>query len=161
MTTMTKPYTKSARANAKLQHGKLSEQAEVATARAGRGRPVEHRPTDCQLPELVKPDGPGYMPLYCAAQWIVTHGGTREIDRSDEVLWRDAYKELLDRIASEDVKVFGVRDGATESVSGIHFASCLVNYPFSDPRLDLVLSEELCLFSRPYLDDDHWRIGGY
>jgi hypothetical protein len=113
-----------------------------------------------QLPELVKPDGAGYMPLYCVAQWIVTHGGTRVINRFDEVLWREAYKVLLDRIASEDVKVLGVRDGATETVSGIHFASCSVNYPFSDARLDLILSKELCLFSRPYLDDQHWR-GGF
>jgi len=128
----TKPRTKSARANAKVT----------------------------QLPELVKPDGVGYMPLYCAAQWIVTRGGTREIDPLDEVLWREAFKELLDRIASEDVKVVGVRNGVTENISGIHFASCLVAYPFSDTRLDLILSEELCLFSRPYLDDEHWR-GGF
>jgi hypothetical protein len=127
----TKPRRKSARANAKIQ----------------------------QLPELVKPDGAGYMPLYCAAQWIVTHGGTREINPLDEVLWREAYKALLDRIASEDVKVLGVRDGAIETVSGIHFASCSVVYPFSDPRLDQILSKELCLFSRPYLDDEHWRKG--
>jgi hypothetical protein len=126
-----KPRTKSARANAKVQ----------------------------RLPELVKPDGAGYMPLYCAAQWIVTHGGTREIHWSDEVLWREAYKALLDRIASEEVKVLGVRDGVTETVSGIHFASCSVEYPFSGQRLDLIFSEELCLFSRPYLDDEHWRRG--
>jgi hypothetical protein len=114
-----------------------------------------------RLPELVKPDGAGYMPLYCVAQWIVTHGGTRVINRFDEVLWREAYKVLLDRIASEDVKVLGlgVRDGATETVSGIHFASCSVAYPFSDTPLDLILSKELCLFSRPYLDDEHWRRG--
>ena len=128
----TKPRTKSARANAKVT----------------------------QLPELVKPDGVGYMPLYCAAQWIVTRGGTREIDPLDEVLWREAFKELLDRIASEDVKVVGVRNGVTENISGIHFASCLVAYPFSDTRLDLILGKELCLFSRPYLDDEHWR-GGF
>jgi hypothetical protein len=130
----TKPRTKSAQANAKVQ----------------------------QLPELIKPDGPGYMPLYCAAQWIVTHGGTREINRLDEMLWREAYKVLLDRIASEDMKVLGVgvRDGTTETVSGSHFASCLVAYPFSDTPSDLIFSKELCLFSRPYLDDEHWR-GGF
>jgi hypothetical protein len=27
------------------------------------------------LPETVRPDGPGYMPLYCAVQWIATRGG--------------------------------------------------------------------------------------
>jgi len=115
-----------------------------------------------QLPELVKPDGPGYMPLYCAAQWIVTRGGTLEINPLDEALWREAFKDLLDRIASEDVKVVGLRKGATETVSGMHFASCSVNYPFSfsGPQDDLIFSKELCLFSRPYLDDEHWR-GGF
>jgi hypothetical protein len=120
---------------------------------------IDEQLNSLQLPELVKPDGAGYMPLYCVAQWIVTHGGTRVINRFDEVLWREAYKVLLDRIASEDVKVLGVRDGATETVSGIHFASCSVVYPFSDAPLDLILSKELCLFSRPYLDDEHWRRG--
>ena len=57
------------------------------------------------------------------------------------------------------MKVLGVREGATETVSGMHFASCSVNYPFSDVRFDLVRSKELCLFSRPYLDDEHWRRG--
>ena len=33
-----------------------------------------------ELPVLVKPEGPGYMPLYLAAQWIATRGGTVEID---------------------------------------------------------------------------------
>ena len=113
-----------------------------------------------RLPEPVKPDGAGYMALYCAAQWIATRSGTLEINPLDEGLWREAFKDLLDRIASEDVKVVGVRNGVTENISGIHFASCLVAYPFSDTRLVLILSEELCLFSRPYLDDEHWR-GGF
>jgi hypothetical protein len=118
------------------------------------------RTSSYRLPELVKPDGPGYMPLYCAAQWIVTHGGTLEINPLDEALWREAFKDLLDRLASENVKVVGVRNGATETVSGMHFASCSVNYPLSALRSDLVHSKELCLFSRPYLDDEHWR-GGF
>jgi len=115
-----------------------------------------------RLPEPVKPDGAGYMALYCAAQWIATRGGTLEINPLDEGPWREAFKDLLDRIASENVKVVGVRDGVTkpEHISGIHFASCLVAYPFSDTHLDLILGEELCLFSRPYLDDEHWR-GGF
>jgi hypothetical protein len=114
-----------------------------------------------RLPELMKPEGAGYMPLYCAAQWIVTRGGTLEINPLDEALWREAFKDLRDHIASEDVKVLGMREGATETetVSGMHFASCSVNYPFSDVRLDLVCSKELCLFSRPYLDAEHWRRG--
>jgi hypothetical protein len=100
------------------------------------------------------------MPLYCAAQWIATRGGTLEINPLDEAVWREAFKELLNRIASEDVKVVGVRDGVAEHISGLHFASCSVDYPLSDPRLDLILSEELCLVSYPYIDDEHWR-GGF
>jgi hypothetical protein len=118
------------------------------------------RTSSYRLPELVRPDGAGYMALYCAAQWIATRGGILEINPLDEGLWREPFKDLLDRIASEDVKVVGVRDGATETVSGTHFASCSVVYPFSDPRFDQIISKELCLFSRPYIDDEHWR-GGF
>jgi hypothetical protein len=130
----------------------------------GRARSTTRKRKRLQLPELMKPDGGGYMPLYCAAQWIATRGGTLEINPLDEGLWREAFKDLLGRIASEDVKVVGVRwprgrDGVPEHIGGIHFASCSVHYPFSDLRR-LIYSEELCLFSRPYLDDEHWR-GGF
>jgi hypothetical protein len=135
------------------------------------------RETPPELPELMKPDSTGYMPLYCAAQWIATRGGTLEINPLGEGLWREAFKDLLDRIASEDVRVIGVRvpkrvrmmpwpsqmqalrDGITdepEHISGIHFASCSVRHPFSDA---LILSGEICLVSCPYLDDEHWRRG--
>jgi hypothetical protein len=119
-----------------------------------------------RLPELVKPDGAGYMPLYCAAQWIATRGGTLAINPLDEAIWREAFKDLRDRIVSGDVKVVGERpDGVSEEISGAHFASCSVDYPFSDRRLlnfnDRVLGNEFCLVSRPYLDDEYWRRGGY
>jgi hypothetical protein len=127
--------------------------------RWGRAKPPK-------LPELMKPDGAGYMPLYCAAQWIAERGGTLVINPLDEAIWREAFKDLLDRIASGDVKVVGERpDGVSEEISGAHFASCAVDYPFSDRRLlnfnDRVLGNEFCLVSRPYLDDEHWRRGGY
>ena len=35
------------------------------------------------LPEIVEPSGPGYMPLYCAAQWIARAGGKRSFDPTD------------------------------------------------------------------------------
>ena len=117
-----------------------------------------------KLPELMKPDGAGYMPLYCTAQWIATRGGTQEINPLDEAIWREAFKDLRDRIASGDVKVVGERpDGVSEDISGAHFASCSVDYPFSDRRRldfnDRVLGNEFCLVSRPYIDDEHWRRG--
>jgi hypothetical protein len=128
-----------------------------------------------KLPNLVKPDGAGYMALYCAAQWIVTRGGTlnphasaagyhttaaerrRNGEGFRQRIWREAFKDLLDRIASGDVKVVGERpDGVSEDISGAHFASCSVDYPFSDRR---ILGNELCLVSHPDLDDEHWRHG--
>jgi hypothetical protein len=123
--------------------------------RWGRAKPPK-------LPELVKPDGAGCMPLFCAAHWIATHGGTQEINPLDEGLWREAFKDLRDRIASGDVKVVGERpDGVSEDISGAHFASCLVDYPFLDRRVlySEFLGNEFCLVSHPYLDDEHWRYG--
>src|SRR5262249_32329626 len=55
------------------------------------------------LPPLVKPEGPGYMPLYLAAQWIAMQGGTLEIDPRDLMIWKDAFAALLAPIASEEV----------------------------------------------------------
>jgi hypothetical protein len=110
-----------------------------------------------ELPALVKPEGPGYMPLYLAAQWIATRGGTVEIDPMELSIWQDAFAQLLPRLASEEIKVIGVRNGATETISALHFASCRVDYPYSDACL--ILSEELYLCSYPYIDDEHWRRG--
>jgi hypothetical protein len=111
-----------------------------------------------KLPELMKPDGAGHMPLYCVAQWIATRGGTLEIKPLDEAIWREAFKDLLNRIASRDVKVVGeYRDGILKEIDSAHFASCPVDYPFSGRR---TLDNELCLVSCPYLDDEHWR-GGF
>jgi hypothetical protein len=112
----------------------------------------------------MKPDGAGYMPLYCVAQWIAQRGGTRKINPLDEAIWREAYEDLLDHIVSGDVKVIGERpDGFSEEISGAHFASCTVDYPFSDRRRlnfnDGVLGNEFCLVSSPYLDDEYWRRG--
>ena len=112
-----------------------------------------------ELPALVKPEGTGYMPLYLAAQWIATRGGTVEIDPMELSIWQDAFAQLLPRLASDEIKVIGVRNGATETISALHFASCRVDYPYSDADFDLIFSEELYLCSYPYIDDEHWRRG--
>jgi hypothetical protein len=144
------PASKRLGADTRSQHA-------VNMARSTTRKRKRPRTSSYRLPELVRPDGASYMALYCAAQWIATRGGTLEINPLDEELWREAFKDLLDRIASEDVKVFGVRDGTKpEHISGIHFASCLVDYPFSFSERSLI-REELCLVSRPYIDDEHWR----
>src|SRR5262245_22120899 len=53
---------------------------------------------ELRLPPLVKPEGPGYMPLYCAAQWIATQGGAIEFEPNDLKIWREAFATLLARI---------------------------------------------------------------
>lgn len=116
-------------------------------------------PSQAELPALMKPEGPGYMPLYCAAQWIATRGGSFNFDPSDESVWKPAYAELLARIASEEIKVIGTSNGERQPVPGYHFAGCRVDYPFADSPFELLLSEELYLWSSIYLDEEHWRKG--
>jgi hypothetical protein len=112
-----------------------------------------------ELPALVKPEGPGYMPLYCAAQWIATRSGTVEIDPSDLSVWQDAFAQLLPRIASDEVTATGMRDGQRENLEGHIFAGILVDFPFHDTPSNLLFSEELYLRSRVYIDEEHWQKG--
>jgi hypothetical protein len=112
-----------------------------------------------RLPPLMRPDGDGYMPLYCAAQWIATKGGELDFPPDDPPRWREAYDVLLAAITSERISVVGVRGGESEKVAGHKFASIQVDYPFYDADLDLILGTELYLRSYPYLDEEHWRKG--
>ena len=112
-----------------------------------------------KLPELMKPEGGGYMPLYCAAQWIATKGGSIGFDPCDESVWKPAYEQLLARIASEEIKVIGVRNGERQPVPGFHFAGCRVSYPFVEEPFELLLSDDLYLSSFAYLDEEHWLKG--
>jgi hypothetical protein len=112
-----------------------------------------------ELSALIKPEGPGYMPLYFAAQWIATRGGTVEIDPSDLSVWQDAFAQLLARIASDEVTVTGMRDGQREKLEGHIFAGILVDFPFHDTPFNLLVSEELYLRSCVYLDEEHWQKG--
>jgi hypothetical protein len=114
---------------------------------------------EIRLPETVRPSGAGYMPLYCAAQWIATAGGAKKFHPLDVSVWESAYSDLLARLASEEIKVIGFREGMREPIPGYHFASCAVDYPFQDADFDLILSNELHLRSYPYLDEEHWRRG--
>jgi hypothetical protein len=50
-----------------------------------RGQLRKRKTSSYRLPELVRPDGAGYMALYCAAQWIATRGGTLEINPLDDL----------------------------------------------------------------------------
>jgi hypothetical protein len=80
-----------------------------------------------RLPDLVRPDGVGVMPFYCAAQWIATEGGTIDFDPIDLDRWRAAYGELLARISSDEMKVIGFRNGMREPVPGYQFAGVKVS----------------------------------
>ncbi|KRE14238.1 hypothetical protein ASE66_12615 [Bosea sp. Root483D1] len=117
------------------------------------------KPDRIVLPELERPDGPGYMPLYCAAQWIATQGGTVDFDPLQTDRWKSAYGELLARISSDDVKVIGFRDGMREPVPGYQFAGVKMSYPFIDTAIDLILGDEMYLQSYAFTDEEDW-LGG-
>ena len=111
------------------------------------------------LPETIKPDGDGYFPLYCAAQWIATAGGHRQFDPEDAAIWEDAFGRLLDAIASDLVHVTGNCDGVREKIDGHIFASLNVDYPYREASISLILGDELYLSSYPYIDEEHWHRG--
>lgn len=114
---------------------------------------------ETRLPTLMKPEGAGLMPLFCAAQWIATKGGQIDFHPADVTFWKPAYDELLGRIASDELKVVGVRNGQRETVPGVQFAGCRVDYPFSDASLGPLPSDDLLLYSNPCIDETlgHWR----
>ena len=99
------------------------------------------------------------MPLYCAAQWIATEGGTISFDPCDENVWKPAYEQLLARIASEEINIIGIQNGEKQPVPGFHFAGCRIDYPFVEEPFDLLLSEDLYLSSFAYFDEQHWLKG--
>jgi hypothetical protein len=120
---------------------------------------VQREECERLLPPIMSPDGPGYIPLYCAAQWIATRGGTFTFDPHHTPNWHAPYADLLARISSGEVTVTGVRDGIGEKLEPHLFASVRVAYPFSDEPLDLILSEDLYLASGAYINEGHWRTG--
>jgi hypothetical protein len=105
----------------------------------------------------ITPEGTGYMPLYCAAHWVATKGCTLQIDPLDLEVWKRPFSQLLSRISSDEVAVTGLREGQREKIEGHIFAGISVDYPFADT--ELLLSSELYLSSRIYVDDEHWRKG--
>ncbi|RYE51398.1 MAG: hypothetical protein EOP21_01480 [Hyphomicrobiales bacterium] len=110
--------------------------------------------------ETMAPVGHGYMPLYCAAQWIATAGGRRDFDPDDLEQWRPAYRDLVAAISSDAIRIVGVTGSETKPVPAHLFAGIRVKHPYEDMALDLILSNELVLVSLPYIDEEHW-LGGF
>lgn len=116
-------------------------------------------PPKPELPPTQSPTGSGYMPLYCAAQWIASNGGTEVFDPLDLSRWKTAYGGLLARLASEDVQVVGKADGVPGLVPGFNFVACPIDYPFQDTDVDLYCGSVLYLRSYPYLGDEQSNRG--
>jgi hypothetical protein len=112
--------------------------------------------TEPELPTQVTPEGPGYMPLFCAAHWIATKGGTVQINARDPGVWEVPFSRLLSRISSNDVTVTGLQDGERRKIEGYVFADVCIDYPF-ETSFGLLFQDKLYLASVPYLDDEHWR----
>ena len=108
---------------------------------------------DKLLPPTMSPEGPGYMPLYYAAQWIATRGGNFTFDPHHTPNWHAPYADLLARISSGEVTVTGVRDGIGGKLDPHLFASVRVAYPFSYEPFDLIVSEDLYLASCAYFGE--------
>ena len=113
-----------------------------------------------ELPHLMPPTGFGYMPLYCAAQWIATEGGRLDFPLSDEQRWRAAFDELLAAISSEKVRVTGIREGLRGPVSSAVFGALRVFHPSGNADDAFLSTGEAYLQSWPYIDEEHWR-GGF
>jgi len=111
------------------------------------------------LPPIMPPAGFGYMPLFCAAQWIATEGGQIDFEPSEVERWRPAYAQLLDAISSGVVKVVGVEGHRTSPVPSHLFVGIEVDYPYAETTLEHMVSNELVLRSYPYVDEQHWRNG--
>lgn len=120
---------------------------------------TEPTPQSVRLPPTMPPIGGGYMPLYCAAQWIATKGDAHDFDPMDIARWKAAFGELLARLASDNARVIGSRDGIREPVPGFNFAACPVDYPFQENDFDLHFGDALYLRSYPYLGEQGWARG--
>lgn len=113
------------------------------------------------LPPLITPEGPGFMPLFSSAHWIAVRGGTCEPNPQDEEFWPRVYRELLDAICSGEMIVVGSRIGAANEPFELKpelFVGCAVQYPYPIEDFEWNFGDdELVLRSFPYDDEDDWR----
>lgn len=108
----------------------------------------------------MNPTGDGYMPLYCAAQWIATKGGTFDFDPDDLAIWEPVYDELLAAITSGKLRIVGDADEPPQDLEGRHFVGCAIQYPYHTVDFDIAIGDDLWLLqSYAYEDEYDWRDG--
>ncbi|WP_157962047.1 hypothetical protein [Acuticoccus kandeliae] len=116
-----------------------------------------------ELPEMPPPmrspaEG-GYIPLFCAAQWIATQGASTDVDWSPDP-WRVAYSQLFARIYSGEVEVIGTQNDATERIEGYQLAGIRIVYPFEcHSFLGVPAGGPATLVSCPDLGQPDWSSG--
>jgi hypothetical protein len=118
--------------------------------------PHQLKPSN-ELPKSIKPEGGGYMPLFCAAQWIATKGGTVEFDPAENEKWHNSFSELLARISANDISVTGVTDGERAPVEHYLFAGIRYSFPWDfESTFNLLDSKDLYLsvelYSQPHIN---------
>jgi hypothetical protein len=114
------------------------------------------RPKHDPQPARIAPTGDGYMPLYCAAQWIATGGHAVAWDVVADAVWHQSYQALCDAIASEEVNVIGEREGEKKPVPTYLFANCEISHHASPCFPD---NGQFYLSSCPYIDETRWQEG--
>ena len=104
-------------------------------------------------PNLVRPDGHGYMPLFCAVHWIASRGGAVDVGWDAEG-WENAYADLLDRVAANEVELVGTRGGQRERIEPYELALSSIVYPWDDHiAAAMALGGSTALFSTAHADE--------
>lgn len=110
------------------------------------------------LPPARVPES-GFMPVFYAALWIATEGGTRDFEPTDRTVWSAAYRALLQRIAAGEVALTGIRAAEREKIDPHVVADCRIDLPYCEDPHGLAASGELHLRSHPHIDEEDWRNG--
>jgi hypothetical protein len=116
--------------------------------------------TSDDLGPPMQPQGAGFMPLSQAAYWIATKGALVVIENvEDNNAWQDAYRDMLDHIASGEVEVVGRQNGygTPTKIEGHRFSGICVEYPYSDTPNEVLFGDEPHLSCYPFIDEEHWR----
>jgi hypothetical protein len=104
-----------------------------------------------QLPTPVMSHGGGYLPLFSAAHWIASEGGTRFVSLADHGKWEKALSELLIAVPSENIETVGTRDGVRELVPAHQFTGIGAYLAFGPTApTDLSTATEPYLLMRPH-----------